>query len=63
MDLLALLIGVAAIVSFAVSLSQRPQPPVYQLVIAPEPSGNTFASLLTAGVIAIAMIIWLLAGL
>ena len=35
MDLPALIIGIAIIVAFVLSLAQRPEPPVPQLVIMP----------------------------
>jgi hypothetical protein len=63
MDPLALIIGVTAIVAFVVSLSQRPQPPVYQVLLAPEPPRNEAWLLLMAGIIALTMIGWLAAHL
>jgi H+/Cl- antiporter ClcA len=63
MDTLALIIGIATIVAFVVSLSQHPQPPVYQVVLVHEPPPNEAWPLLMAGIIALAMIGWLAAHL
>ncbi|NTW97264.1 MAG: hypothetical protein HGB28_01790 [Oscillochloris sp.] len=63
MDSLALIIGITAIVAFVISLSQREQPLVYQVLLTPEPPRNEAWALLMAGIIAFAMISWLAAHL